>query len=412
VPLIRPVAPLRVLFLATYFPKPGNELLGPWALKQAQALRRQGADVRVVSFSSWVPKLAAVTRGARAYANCPREADWDGLHVSYPRWPIYHAGPLRRWVHRNPQLWMGLGWRVARPVLDRVVAEFKPDVVYAHHTAVNGCLAERLHRRHGLPFVVTDHDFGEIEDCRRYSRRRAVFARVAGSAFRMIAVASRMERALKDQFPGARTMTLANGTDPLAPALWETPRPPETRGKLVVFCLSAFYTRKGIPLLVRAFAPVAAKHPDAVLRIAGDGAERPLVEAAIRQTGLGDRVQLLGFIPHAQAMQEMVWADVFALTGWDEPFATVFLEAASAAKPMVWCNDGGINDVLRDQEHGFAVPPKDEGAVAAALDRLLANPSLREQLGASARQLFESKLTWDANARVMSELFRATGRSA
>ncbi len=53
----------RVLFLATFFPRPLNMLLGPWALAQAQALRRHIPDFRVVSLTPWVPKALARTPG-------------------------------------------------------------------------------------------------------------------------------------------------------------------------------------------------------------------------------------------------------------------------------------------------------------------------------------------------------------
>ena len=47
----------RILFLASYFPKPGNPLMGTWALAQARALARRGdVELLTVSFTSWVPR--------------------------------------------------------------------------------------------------------------------------------------------------------------------------------------------------------------------------------------------------------------------------------------------------------------------------------------------------------------------
>src|SRR3954453_5226300 len=153
---------MRVLMLATYFPKPMNPIMGSWALSQAQALQRNGADVQVISFTSWVPRAVAKTRGSAAYATCPREYSWDGLHVSYPRWLVYPVGPFRRWTEQYPEAFLNPGWLSARPVLERRIRQFRPDVIYAHHTGVNGFLAERVYQAHGIPYVVTDHDFGEI----------------------------------------------------------------------------------------------------------------------------------------------------------------------------------------------------------------------------------------------------------
>ena len=400
--------PLRVLFLATYFPKPDNSLMGTWALSQAQALRRQGLDLRVVSLTSWVPRVAGrFSAGARAYSHCPPVHYWGELRVEYPRWLLYPVEPVKLWAYPNPEPQLRLGWLSARRVLLRIVRESRPDVIYAHHTGANGYLAERLHRCTGVPYVITDHNFAEISDCEKFPRRRRVFERVMKRAATMVAVASRMEADMKRLFPSARSCTVHNGADPVPEVMKQAPRPPEIADKIVVFSAGMFFEQKAYPLLVRAWGQVAARHPDAVLRIAGDGVQRTLIEQEIRAAGLEKRVQLLGAQPHQRVLQEMAWADVFVLASWNDLFPTVFLEAMAARKPMVWCADSGICDVLRDGEHGYKVPPRDVEAIAAALDRLLADAAARQRMGRAAYELFEANLTWDANARAMRKIFEA-----
>ncbi|RYG40209.1 MAG: glycosyltransferase, partial [Chitinophagaceae bacterium] len=194
----------------------------------------------------------------------------------------------------------------------------------------------------------------------------------------------RMEKSIGSLFPDARTCTIHSGVEGVAPAMWSVPRPRELEGKTVVLSVGVFYERKGFPLLVEAFARVAPKYPNAVLRIAGDGETRVGVEEAIVRYGLQNRVELLGFQPYERVLQEMVWADVFALIGWDEPFATVFMEAMSAKCPIICANDGGVNDLLRDGIHGRALPPRDKDEAAAALDQLLGNVAERERMGRAA----------------------------
>src|ERR1700722_9566189 len=92
---------LRVLMLASYFPKPGNPLLGPWALSQAQALQRR-MELQVVSVTSWVPGFLGGYRSAAAYANCPSDYRWGSLDVAYPRVLWYPVEPLKRYAYRNP----------------------------------------------------------------------------------------------------------------------------------------------------------------------------------------------------------------------------------------------------------------------------------------------------------------------
>jgi glycosyltransferase involved in cell wall biosynthesis len=398
--------PLRVLMLASYFPKPLNPLMGNWALAQAQALRRNGVDLRVISCTSWVPRLMARSKGSRAYAYCPSETEWDGTPVSYPRWLFYPVGPFRNVNDKYPDLPGLVSWLSVRTSIRNAVRAFRPKLIYAHHTGANGHLALRIHREFGLPYVITDHDFGELKMCETWPRRRRLFERVALDAAAMVSVARRMELQMKAMFPGATTLTVQNGTDPIPPSILSRARPEAFHGKTVVFSCGTFYRRKDFPALIEAFARICAKHPNAVLRIAGDGEDRALVHEAIRRHGLGERVTLLGFKSHDEVMQEMVWSDIFALIGWDEPFATVYVEAMAAGKPILCCSDGGITDVLHDGVHGLTVPPRDTAAAAAALDRLLGEPSLRLGLGRASKMLFDSTLHWDHHARRMIEIFR------
>ncbi len=400
--------PLRVLFLAAYFPKPGNPLIGTWALAQAKALaRREDLEVRVVSCNAYIPRfVGALKKGARAYSDCPASYDWDGLRVDYPHWLVYPIGHTNLGLtYRHPEPFLRLGWISVRRELERVVREYQPDVVFAHHTGANGYLAMHLNRRFGVPYVITDHLFSEITDCEIMSARYQMFERVINRSSKMVAVATRMERDTKRIFPRAQTATVHNGAQTPTPAQLSAPRPPEIVGKRVILGASILYPSKGFVALVHAWSKIEARFPNTILRIVGDGSDRPNIEAAIAKLNLEKRVQMAGALSHETLMQEMIWADIFALISRDDPFPTVILEALAAGKPLVWPNDSGINDVLEDGVHGFKVPPHDIAATAAMLEKMLADDELRARLGANAKALSEQKLTWDANAAIMSQIF-------
>jgi glycosyltransferase involved in cell wall biosynthesis len=108
----------------------------------------------------------------------------------------------------------------------------------------------------------------------------------------------------------------------------------------------------------------------------------------------------------------MVWADVFSLIGWDEPFATVYLEAAAAGKPIVLASDGGFNDVLRSGVHGISVAPRDRAAAVDALLELAGDRDRREAMGRAACDLWKRRLTWDSNADQMLRVFAEAKRPA
>ena len=222
-----------------------------------------------------------------------------------------------------------------------------------------------------------------------------------------------MQNDLQRIFPGARAITIHNGINPHPADIFQTSRPAELQDKKIFFSAGMFVPRKGFLLLIEAFSRIAADYPDAILRIGGDGPQRPEIEATIQRLKMTGRVELLGLLPQKRIFQEMAWSDAFPLVSWDEPFATVYIEAMGAGVPIITASDGGINDVVRDRVHGLVVPPKDVAAAAGALKGMLSNDEGRRGMGRNARALVEEQLTWGANSRRMLELFeQATAQAA
>lgn len=398
---------MRVLMLATYFPKPGNPLMGTWALEQAQALAQHPEiDLTVVSFTSWIPRwLSHFSAGARAYAECPASYNWQGLEVLYPRWFWYPMRPIKNWEYKWPVPFLQVAWRTAAPFLATMVDTLQPDVVFAHHSAINGYIAAQIKREYGTPFVVSDHVFQELQACERHPSRREMFEMITSESSCMIAVSHRMEKILRQLFPHSRTRVVHNGTGDWIPQ----GKPPENSNSTrptTVFSCGAFHEQKDFPLLIEAFGRIAHKHPGAVLRIAGDGRDRPLIEKAVRESGVADRVTLLGFVPHSEVLTEMAASDIFAMIGRNESFGVVFAEAMAARRPVICASDCGITDVIRSGVHGLTVTPCNVIAAAEALDTLLGNAVARERMGMAARELYETRLTWSHNAREMHSIFK------
>jgi len=402
---------MRVLLLTTYFPKPTNPLIGTWALEQAQGLRQAGLEVEVVSLTSHVPNIVARSPGAKAWATCPPEHYWEGLRVHYPRWLYYEVKPLSNWAFADPWPQVEIGWLSTRRWLRQFVEDYRPDIIFAHHTVKSGFVAFRLHQLCQIPYVTMDHDFSEITQSARLPKRRRLYESITRNAAIVVAVAVRAEAALRKQFPGIKTCTIHNGVRDIPAEFRMRQRPPQLEGKTVIFSAGFFYSRKGFPFLVRAFARVANRYPDSILRIAGDGDDRREIEGVIRELKLENRVQLLGKLPRSQILQEMVWADLFALLGWDEPFATVYIEAMAAGILVLCANDGGINDVLVDGVHGRSVPPQDANAAAGALAEILSDAKGRRRMGEAARALFLDRLTTDINGKALKRVFERAIRT-
>ena len=93
-----------------------------------------------------------------------------------------------------------------------------------------------------------------------------------------------------------------------------------------------------------------------------------------------------------------------------EGLGNAFLEAMAVGLPVVGTPVGGIVDFLRDGETGALVLPRHPSDLAMRLERLLADPALRQQLAAAGQQLVRERYDWEKLARDMGELLEQTVR--
>jgi glycosyltransferase involved in cell wall biosynthesis len=102
-----------------------------------------------------------------------------------------------------------------------------------------------------------------------------------------------------------------------------------------------------------------------------------------------------------------------ALPTWREGFSNVALECGAMELPIVGAAVPGVVDAIHDGVNGLLVPARDAAALAAALQRYLADPKLRARHGAAGRRLvtteFRPEPIWEAIAETYEELL---GRAA
>ena len=149
-------------------------------------------------------------------------------------------------------------------------------------------------------------------------------------------------------------------------------------------CVARLVPQKGIDVLIRALGQTVGTACDWTLVLVGDGPEREGLELQVQQAGLQKQVQFLGFRPDPQTF--LLQAGVFVLPSRFEGMPNALLEAMAAGLAVIVTDASpGPLEVVQHGVNGWVVPSDDPSALAEALDRLAADPSLRERLGAAAR---------------------------
>ena len=154
---------------------------------------------------------------------------------------------------------------------------------------------------------------------------------------------------------------------------------------------------KGFHVLIDAMPAILREHPNAHCLLVGgehhlEAAYPNFLRSRISNLGLGDRVIITGMQQDVPRWMEAM--DVVVHASDREPFGIVIIEAMALGKPVVAADSGGPTEIITNEVDGLLTPFGDAPALAAAVNRYLADPGFARHLGESARrraQQFSSK---------------------
>jgi len=197
-------------------------------------------------------------------------------------------------------------------------------------------------------------------------------------------------RALKDalteryRLPQERVEVIPTGvdTDYFAPGAGREDAPDSSR--CVILCLARLAPIKDHETLIRAFELIHPRHPNARLRLVGDGELRQELARRLAESPARAAMELLSGVPDPRP--HFAAADVVALSSTNEGMPNVLLEAMGMGLPCVGTAVGGVPEVIRSGSTGFVVPKQDPQAMAQALEMLVENQELRQRFGQAGRQ--------------------------
>ena len=142
---------------------------------------------------------------------------------------------------------------------------------------------------------------------------------------------------------------------------------------LTVGRLAASERYKGHELVFSALPALRRRFPDLVHVVAGEGDDRPRLEArALELSGDPAAVRFVGFVPDGELPDLYRLADLFVMPSSDEGFGIVYLEAAACGLRVVGGDGGGSGDAVPDDRVGTLVDPADRDALIAAVTGQLA----------------------------------------
>lgn len=392
---------MRVLMLSWEYPPHVVGGMGKHVLDLAPALVQRGVQVHVVT-----PLL----RGG-----ADRELNQDGVYVHRVFPPPMDAYGFVSYVQQAN----GMMELAAR----QIYSEFGDfQIIHAHDwlAANAGIALKHAWRR---PLIATIH---ATERGRQQGYVGSAHAEQVNSiewwltyeAWRVIACSHFMAEQISAYFntPRDKVDVVPNGIY-IAPNPFESAAERlEFRRRFVeddqplVYYVGRLVYEKGLHVLLDAWPQVRAAFPRARLLIAGTGAYAEALKSRAWSLGLASDVTFAGFISDEDRDKLYRVSDLAVFPSLYEPFGIVALEAAATGIPLATSHVGGLGEAVIDGQTGVVFPPRDVGALADGVRRVLDDPAAAQQRAVAARERLTSDFAWPTVAEHTAEVYLSAKR--
>lgn len=294
------------------------------------------------------------------------------------------------------------------PVLPvRMRGEFDPAAVFrlAHQMKKRGCRLAHFHDAHGLAVGAWAARRAQVP--LRFISRRVDFPLKSRSKYThdidaVIAISEGVRKVLLSSgIPPSLVYVIPSGID-FSPFEQVTSRDFLRRefsfapDEYLVGIIAALEDHKGHTYLIQASKIVKDQAPKIRFIVVGAGSLRLELDKQVRDLGVDDIVFFLGFrddVPRILAS-----LDLFVLSSHHEGMGSSLLDAMASRLPVVATQAGGIPEVVRDQETGLLVPPRDPAALAQAILNLYRDRELAARLAQRGYEVVHGKFSAAAMA--------------
>lgn len=411
-----PHAGLRVAYIVSRFPKVSETFV----LYEMQAMEQLGVHIEFFPLLRERPPVMHAE--AARWVQRAHYMPFFSLPILRAQWWFLRRAPRRylgTWLEVLRRTWGSANFFVGAVGILPKSVRFAYDMrrlgiqhVHAHFASHPTVAAFVIQRLTGIPYSFTAHgaDLHVDRHMLREKLRESAFA-VPVSRYNENVMLAECGDTFRD-----RTRIVHCGVDLNVFRARAAHRDAAPRFRIL--CLARLEPVKGHRYLIEACAILAARGHDFECHLIGDGPEQPAIRSQLAAANLRDRVHLHGARPRAEVVQWMADADVLVLpsaptrSGRREGIPVVLMEAMASELPVVSTAISGIPELVENEVSGLLVPPADPVALAAALDRLRADPELRQALGRAGRLRVGRDFDLHRNAAQLAGLFAGRGRRA
>src|ERR1700730_1700780 len=275
--------------------------------------------------------------------------------------------------------------------------------LHVHFAGLASRTAWWIKRLFGVTYSFTGHANDIF--CPKPDQRTTLDDLVDAASF-VVTVSDYSAKQLRRDFPDATVFRIYNGLDL---SIFKQANPSTDPLKLV--SVGRLIEKKGFPFLIEACALLRAREIRFSCEIVGEGPDREELEQLIQSRNLGAQVHLLGPRAQPEIIDLLARSSLFVFpaihdrSGDTDNLPTVLIEAMASGLPIVATDVAGIPEIVRHEKNGLLVKEKQADQLAAAIQKLQANPSLLRMYGKVSRSLAEESFSLSNTVDQLKRVF-------
>ncbi len=390
---------MNILIIPAFFQTKQRPTLGSFFGEQALALKEAGHDVAVLYCDTYSVKCIKDYIG---YSEKGME-NIQGISIYRKRvfCPLKHGIEGHRDAFSNAVL----------ELYDKYASEGKKaDVIHAHCCVWAGYAAMKLSEKTKIPYVITEHaTLFQLHKDKIKGKNRECISDAFRKAARIVCVSRAFGELIREYSDNIEIIGNVVDCKRFCIQKEHETKYKNNKCSFLAVCYmgdEAQLHKKGIDLLLEAWAEIAEKYPNAKLIIGGGGKASEKVVEWINRYNISDSVELIGALSRDEVAMQMQQCDCFALPSRYETFGVVYIEAMACGKPVIAAANGGPDDFVKDF-NGILIKPEDKDELVSAMEKMinvLGEPDAAyqpEKIAAYVRENFSS----EAIAQKLEELY-------
>lgn len=292
-------------------------------------------------------------------------------------------------------------------LLKNVINKFKPNIVHAHYASSYGLLGA-LSGFHPLIVSVWGSDIYNFPD---HSFIHRTLIRFNLSKADKILSTSNIMKKKTNKYTSKNVIVTPFGidVDKFCPQKVKSLFEPND---LVIGTIKTLEKKYGIEFLIKAFLILKEKYREDSLKllIVGSGSQEQYLKKMVNDFGIQNSTIFSGYISNdfVQNYHNMIDIYVAVSTEDSESFGVAILEASSCSKPVIVSNVGGLTEVVEDHKTGFIVEKENAESIVEAIEVLLNDENLRNELGRNGRNKVIKEYNWKDCVERMISIYNST----